>query len=81
MTRSGVVLRLESCVNALLVNGGLTEIGAEKLLTYLERLGMKPPCCADFGGHRTLNEFNECEDYIECCNFRWEPETKEENTK
>lgn len=48
MKRSGMVIRLESCVNALLVNGSLTEVGADKLLTYLEQLGLKPPENEDY---------------------------------
>lgn len=47
---------------------------ASILLYELELLGIKPPCRANFGGHGTLNERGNCDDYMECCDFSFEPE-------
>lgn len=47
---------------------------AESLLKTIEKAGMQAPCAAAFGGHGTLNEHNSCNDYVECCEFIWEPE-------
>jgi hypothetical protein len=47
---------------------------AETIIDYLVSQGMRPPCCANFGEHRNLNENGDCNDYIESCNFKWELE-------
>jgi hypothetical protein len=45
------------------------------ILYELEQLGMLPPCRADFGGHGKKLQYNVgCDDYIESCDFTWEPE-------
>lgn len=76
MKRSDMVKHLEaSIINHMnCENCGDDETMYSHILHDLEIAGMKPPCRTDFGGHGTVNENNECDDYVESCHFWWEEE-------